>query len=561
MRSPVLVAVLVASLFWAAPALGATYTVTGLGDTNDPQGCGGAIQPDLYQCPTLRDAIYEVGRDSNPDLITLPAGTIALTTGQLPISYDVTIVGVATRSTIIQAATEARIFELGFGTPTVSLTNLTLTGGSPTSGDGGNILAGAESSLLLSYTRVTGASALNGGAIASAGKVAITSSLIDNNHAGSAGSGLYLNGSSSATELLLLNSTVARNTVTEPSGGTIRATGTNGSVALQHATVAQNTGFAFTLDASQSVTVNASILANVSNCNAALLTGQQNVVTGAPTECGLDAGTNRLNATPQLSSDLVDAGGQTNVLTFGASSPAVDYVTPCLASTDQRPFYRTAAGEQACDAGAYEQSGLEVVPEPPQPTPTPAPPVATPTPAPPVATATAEPTAVPNKSVVAEETDGRVLVRDPKSKRFVPLDKATIVNGSEIDAREGKVTIIPSTPGEAATFYDGIFKISQTKGVTTLTLSEALDCKKGKARAAAKKPKTRKLWGDGKGKFRTKGSYSAATIRGTQWLVSDTCTTTTTKVTQGVVTVDDFSKPKPIVVRKGKHYTARARNR
>jgi hypothetical protein len=32
-------------------------------------------------------------------------------------------------------------------------------------------------------------------------------------------------------------------------------------------------------------------------------------------------------------------------------------------------------------------------------------------------------------------------------------------------------------------------------------------------RLGGKKPKSRKLWGDGKGKFRTKGSYSAATVR------------------------------------------------
>ena len=52
--------------------------------------------------------------------------------------------------------------------------------------------------------------------------------------------------------------------------------------------------------------------------------------------------------------------------------------------------------------------------------------------------------------------------------------------------------------------------------------------------AAAKKPKTRKLWGDGKGTFRTTGKYSAATVRGTKWLVQDSCAGTLTRVTQGV---------------------------
>ena len=61
--------------------------------------------------------------------------------------------------------------------------------------------------------------------------------------------------------------------------------------------------------------------------------------------------------------------------------------------------------------------------------------------------------------------------------------------------------------------------------MTELQLSEALDCRSRRASAAQKKPKTRKLWGDGKGKFRTKGRYAAATVRGTRWLVQDTCTT------------------------------------
>ena len=33
---------------------------------------------------------------------------------------------------------------------------------------------------------------------------------------------------------------------------------------------------------------------------------------------------------------------------------------------------------------------------------------------------------------------------------------------------------------------------------------------------AAKKKKSRKLWGEGKGKFRTTGQFSSATVRGTQ---------------------------------------------
>ena len=108
-----------------------------------------------------------------------------------------------------------------------------------------------------------------------------------------------------------------------------------------------------------------------------------------------------------------------------------------------------------------------------------------------------------------------------------------------------------------------MFKVTQSGGITTLTLNEPLapcSSSSGKAaQAAAKKPKTRKLWGDGKGKFRTKGQYSAATIRGTKWLVQDGCRYTLTRVATGVVSVRDDVKKRTIILRKGKSYTARPR--
>jgi hypothetical protein len=220
---------------------------------------------------------------------------------------------------------------------------------------------------------------------------------------------------------------------------------------------------------------------------------------------------------------------------------------------DQRAYERPAP----CDAGAYELAGFTEQP-PPEPTPTPAPPQPTPTPA-----ATPAPTPVPAGSVGVEEVAGTVLVRDPKTKRFVPFDESLLKSGAEVDTRKGTVEIT-NPAGEKAKFFDGIFKLSVSKNLTTLTLSEPLDCKTakgGKAQASAKKPKTRKLWGDGKGRFKTKGSYSAATVRGTKWLVKDTCTTTTTQVTQGTVIVDDLVKKKKVTLRAKKTYVARARTR
>jgi hypothetical protein len=195
-------------------------------------------------------------------------------------------------------------------------------------------------------------------------------------------------------------------------------------------------------------------------------------------------------------------------------------------------------------------------PATPPPTPAPTP---TPTPIPPP---------VVGKSVNALPVEGKVKLRLPGTNRFISLDQAKqLPVGTTVDARDGRLTLVTSVghgKTEKADFFDGQFKLSQTTGsrpVTTLILNETLRCPRGRtsAGAAAAKPKTRKLWGDGKGTFRTKGQYSAATIRGTRWLTQDRCGSTLTRVSKGVVSVRDEVKKKTVIVRAGKSYTARAR--
>ena len=62
-----------------------------------------------------------------------------------------------------------------------------------------------------------------------------------------------------------------------------------------------------------------------------------------------------------------------------------------------------------------------------------------------------------------------------------------------------------------------------------------------------------------RGRFRTKGKHSAATVVGTKWLVEDRCDSTLTRVKRGKVKVRDFAKKKTVTVRKGKRYIARAK--
>src|SRR5262249_23178542 len=155
-------------------------------------------------------------------------------------------------------------------------------------------------------------------------------------------------------------------------------------------------------------------------------------------------------------------------------------------------------------------------------------------------------TPVPQKDAVGKPS-GAVLIKLPGGK-FVAFDPNTpIPSGSEIDVTKGKITLTvvlkPGAKPQVATFFDGLFKLTLGKKTTDLTLSQPLaKCPKkhGAAHAAAKKkPKSRKLWGEGSGSFRTRGQYSAATVRGTKWLVQDSCSGTLTKVSKGVVAVRD----------------------
>ena len=67
--------------------------------------------------------------------------------------------------------------------------------------------------------------------------------------------------------------------------------------------------------------------------------------------------------------------------------------------------------------------------------------------------------------------------------------------------------------------------------------------------------------GNARGRFRTRGRHSTATVRGTIWLTKDSCNATTTVVRQGVGDVRDLRKKKNVRVRLGRRYTARARMR
>jgi hypothetical protein len=204
------------------------------------------------------------------------------------------------------------------------------------------------------------------------------------------------------------------------------------------------------------------------------------------------------------------------------------------------------------------------------------------------------PPPVPGKSVNVQVVSGQVMVKLPGGRRaratgpakgFVPLaGPLQIPVGSQLDTTKGRVALTSAaatkgTKTQESDFYDGIFQVKQSlpkkksKKAVALTTdlvlkgqippSQCAPLKGARAAAATKKkkgPKSSlgKLWGNGKGKFRTTGKYSAATVRGTKWLTQDRCDGTLTKVVRGTVSVRDFKRNKTVTVKAGHSYLARA---
>jgi hypothetical protein len=191
-------------------------------------------------------------------------------------------------------------------------------------------------------------------------------------------------------------------------------------------------------------------------------------------------------------------------------------------------------------------------------------PAQTPTPTP-----TPTPQPVFRESVTVKPTKGTVKVKLPGTNRYVDLESLdTIPFGASIDVRKGRVRLYAARDRrgvvQAASFYSGVFRVVQRGSYVELQLRGPKPvCGSGAASASThqsnkKKKQTRKrrLWGSGKGRFRTRGAYSAATVRGTTWLVVDSCRSTTTRVKRGVVTVRDFKRKRTITLRAGDRYVA-----
>ena len=177
----------------------------------------------------------------------------------------------------------------------------------------------------------------------------------------------------------------------------------------------------------------------------------------------------------------------------------------------------------------------------------------------------------PGEIVGVSKIQGIVLVKKKGTTKFVPITPPTeIPVGSEVDATKGTITLVAGLGGgktNSSDFYSGRFLITQAKRrnafmVLILQGGNFGSCRGRRlsavdADARSRKP-VRRLWGNGKGRFTTKGRYSSATVRGTKWLVQDQCNGTLTVVKRGVVQVRDFRRHKTLSVKAGRSYLAPA---
>jgi hypothetical protein len=149
----------------------------------------------------------------------------------------------------------------------------------------------------------------------------------------------------------------------------------------------------------------------------------------------------------------------------------------------------------------------------------------------------AKPKPETGKSVVVERVSGSVTFQKRGSRRATRLGKARAVPlGSTIDATRGRVKLTSTADRrgrkrQSALFYDGAFTVAQRKAnrpITDVSLvgGDFSGCAAERRRTGvftAGRRAKRRLWGRGKGRFRTRGRNGSATVRGTTWLTEDDC--------------------------------------
>lgn len=200
------------------------------------------------------------------------------------------------------------------------------------------------------------------------------------------------------------------------------------------------------------------------------------------------------------------------------------------------------------------------------------------------------------REVNIQPTGGDVFIRLPRPRGsaaqaegaprgFIPLTQsARLPIGSIVETSRGKIMLESARDTrrrrtQTAEFFNGRFSMRQPrarrpftelilKGGTfrgcpsTRSVKGSTEAEESQRRRG-RRSRVRRLWGNGRGRFRTRGRYSSATVRGTKWLVEDRCGETLTRVARrprnSVVHVRDLGRRRTVRLTAGRRYVARPR--
>ena len=484
---------------------------------------------------TLREAIA-LADPNQGQWVSVRPGVYRLTQGPLVLQNDI-VFGVSftgqfssgARSTVIDAGGAGRAFEVPAGSTAV-VAGLTVTGGNAASGGAALV---ADDGQLTFYDTILrdNAATGRGGAVHSSGNLVVFNSTLSGNRA-AAGGAIAVDATGNVG---MFYSTLSGNTASSTGGGLTVA----GAGQLQRVTIAGNTAptgggvYVETPDSGGVALWSTLFASNSTACGG--FTSQRfpwSANLSDDASCAFQPGQGIVVPDASLGA-LANNGGPTDTHALRAGSAAINVGDQSLCTAGS-PDQRHAPSTDACDIGAFEFGARPPEPQLPPP--------------------------VAGETVNVNLSRGQVRIKLPGSDEFFDLvDAQQVPVGSTFDTSKGRVNLVAAGSSKAW-FYRGVFRLRQNKGrrpLSSLKLTGRLDCGRGDAATAQRRRKNRRLWGDGKGRFRTEGSFSSATVRGTRWLVEDRCNGTLTRVTRGRVAVK--YRGRTIILTRGEQFLAKRR--
>ncbi|MCX6058572.1 MAG: hypothetical protein NTW69_10530 [Chloroflexi bacterium] len=446
-------------------------------------------------------SLRQVIADAAPgDTITIElAGTIILTTGELVVDKDLSLIGPGAANLNISGNHASRVIN---NSAHLTISNLTIRDGEAGLGQGGGILnvgsgvltiinsviasnhaqAGAgifnssggqlqvaNSTFFANLTQAVNAGAANGAGIYNAGPggvASITNSTFSTNNGQDNGSGLYNDSTATVT-----NSTF---TLGQANSSAVY-NDKNGNLQLNNVTITLNTGIqqATGLMANGgSVNVANSIIAgNITtgnnsrpDCDGKIISGGHNLI--GVNGCNFNGGTGDLlgNNNAPINARLgalTNNGGPTSTYTLLVGSPAIDAGNPAAPGsgggacevTDQRGVTRPVlgAGSLICDIGAVE---IGINPPP---------------------TNTATPTRIPaTLTNTATSTSTSTLISVPATSTNTSTSTPTRVPATSTNTATSTPTRIPATPTNTATSTPTRIPSTLTNTVTSTRIAATL---------------------------------------------------------------------------------------